>query len=81
MKNIARDIWREEWKGMPEFEQPMQKPFSSIIVRFETEEDLLDFAKLIGQKLTPKTKSIWHPKLERGIHKDERYVDEETNAT
>jgi hypothetical protein len=23
------------------------------------------FAELIGQKMTPKTKSIWHPQLER----------------
>jgi len=34
-------------------------------VRFETKEDLEDFANLIGQKLTPKTKSIWHPEKQR----------------
>lgn len=49
------------WVGMPEFVQRQVKPFSKIIVRFESEEDLNDFAELIGQKLTPKTKSIWHP--------------------
>lgn len=51
----------KEWEGMPEFVQEEKEPFSKIIVRFETEKDLEDFAKVIGQKLTSKTKSIWHP--------------------
>lgn len=51
----------EHWDGMPEFVQNKQEPFSKITVRFETENDLNEFAELIGQKLTPKTKSIWHP--------------------
>ncbi|MCB1711160.1 MAG: hypothetical protein KDH96_01380 [Candidatus Riesia sp.] len=69
--------WEEHWKDMPEFVQEKQEPFSKIIVRFETEEDLNEFSKLIGQKLTPKTKSIWHPKLERGKNALKRYIDEE----
>jgi len=66
----------EEWKGMPDFDQEKSEPFSKIIVRFETEEDLKDFEKLIGQPLTPLTKSIWHPKLERGKDSNVRYIDE-----
>jgi len=50
-----------EWEGMPEFVQERQEPFAKIIVRFETEKDLQEFSELINQKLTPKTKSIWHP--------------------
>lgn len=53
--------WQEEWKDMPEFEQEKQRPYAQIIVRFESEQDLQDFANLIGQKLNKKTKSIWHP--------------------
>lgn len=53
--------WREHWQGMPEFVQEKQEPFSKLIVRFETEADMMEFAEIIGQKLTPKTKSIWHP--------------------
>ena len=71
-----KDEWKEEWVGMPEFVQEQQRPFAKIIVRFETEADLQDFAERIGQKLTPKTKSIWHPKLVRGLHTGKRYVDE-----
>lgn len=66
-----------EWVGMPDFKQEKQEPFSKIIFRFETEEDLNDFSELIGQKLTPKTKSAWHPKLDRGKKSGLRYVDEE----
>lgn len=67
---------QNEWKDMPEFVQEKQKPFKQIIVRFATEEDLKSFSDLIGQKLTLKTKSIWHPVLPRGLHSNKRYVDE-----
>lgn len=66
----------DEWINMPEFVQQKQEPFAKIIVRFETQQDLDEFSKLIGQKLTNKTKSIWHPELVRGIHSSKRYVDE-----
>lgn len=49
------------WGGMPEFEQENKEPHAKIVFRFESEEDLQDFASLIGQKLTAKTKSSWHP--------------------
>ena len=74
--DMSNGDWKEEWKDMPEFIQEKQEPFSKIIVRFETEKDLQDFSELIGQKLTPKTKSIWHPKLIRGKNKHKRYIDE-----
>ena len=66
----------EEWTGMPEFKQEKKEPFSKITIRFETEEDLQEFAKLIGQKLTPKTKSIWHPFKSHWGLKKKVYVDE-----
>ena len=46
------------WQNMPEFIQKKNEPFAKIIIRFETEEDLQEFAEMIGQKLTRKTKSI-----------------------
>ncbi len=64
------------WDEMPEFIQEKKEPFSKIIIRFENENDLLRFSELIGQKLTKKTKSIWHPKLVRGINSKKRYVNE-----
>jgi hypothetical protein len=65
----------DEWKDMPEFVQDSQKPFSQIIVRFRCQEDLDEFARLIDQKLTVKTKSIWHPQLVRGINGKKRWID------
>jgi hypothetical protein len=53
--------WKKEWVGMPEFVQGKKDPYSQIVLRFENESDLQEFAKLIGQKLTKKTKSIWFP--------------------
>lgn len=69
----ANDV---EWEGMPEFIQVKQEPHAKIIVRFDSEESLQEFAELIGQKLTKKTKSIWHPKLVRGINSHKRYKNE-----
>lgn len=68
--------WKDEWHNMPEFNQQKQEPFSKIIIRFANEDDLNEFADMIGQKLTPKTKSIWHPKLTRGINSNKRYSNE-----
>jgi hypothetical protein len=64
-----------EWVGMPEFVQEKKEPFKELIIRFDTEDDYLDFQKIINQKLTNKTKSIWHPfkshwGLERKVYKD-----------
>ena len=61
---------------MPEFVQEKKEPYSKIIVRFENEKDLKEFADIIGQKLTNKTKSIWHPKLIRGLNSNKRYKSE-----
>jgi len=68
---------KSEWTGMPEFEQEQQEPHAKIIVRFATEEDLQEFSKLIDQKLTKRTKSIWHPQIVRGKNANKRFVDDE----
>lgn len=65
-----------EWEGMPEFIQEKKEAYSKIIVRFDNEDDLQEFAKMIGQKLTNKTKSIWHPLLIRGVNSKKRYSNE-----
>lgn len=71
--------WKEEWKDMPEFIQEKKEPYAKIIFRFENEDDLQEFAKLIGQKLTKKTKSSWHPfKPHRGRTKKRIWVDDES---
>jgi len=49
------------WKGMPEFNQPDAGPFRTIKVHFNDQAAVDAFAKLIGQKLTDKTKWVWYP--------------------
>ena len=69
--------WVKEWQDMPEFiQEKTDKPYAQIIFRFANEKDLQDFAKLIGQKLTNKTKSAWHPQIERGLNANKIYVYE-----
>ena len=78
MKDLLDDTTADifDWGGMPEFVQEKQEPFAKIIVRFDSQHDLDEFSKLINQKLTRKTKSIWHPELVRGIHSNKRYCGE-----
>lgn len=69
------DVKQKEWRDMPEFVQNKQKELC-IIVRFRTEEDLKKFGELVGQKLTPKTKSIWYPFKSHWGETILRWVDE-----
>jgi hypothetical protein len=67
-----------EWAGMPEFTQDDQTSWKQVIVHFNTPEDLEAFAKLVGQTLTPKTRSIWFPEAEIGRLVTKRYVDDKS---
>lgn len=55
----------EHWEGMPEFEQNALKPFRSLIVHFDNQDNMDDFTERIGQKVTDQTRYIWHPKQEK----------------
>ena len=54
----------EEWQGMPEFEQEDNIGIHCVKVHFATEEDIDDFARLMGQTVNTKTNAIWFPKVE-----------------
>jgi ParB-like chromosome segregation protein Spo0J len=51
------------WQGMPDFSQPDGGPFRTLKVHFKDQTAVNAFAKLIGQKLTDRTKSVWHPQV------------------
>jgi hypothetical protein len=55
--------WKKEWQDMPEFNCEDLHPFKSIIVHFETREDMEKFSKLIEQNITALTISLWYPKV------------------
>ena len=65
------------WVGMPEFVQENQKAHKTIYVHFRNEEDYQEFAKLIGQILTKKTKTIWYPKNEVTKNSELRWVEDD----
>ncbi len=71
--------WREHWKDMPEFIQNDLQPIQQIVVVFESKKDKNDFAKLVNQKLTDKTKSIWFPEKDHFNASDFAYVNNENN--
>ena len=71
--------WRKHWKGMPEYKQDHKKAYKTIYVHFRNEDDYEDFQKLVGQKLSEKTKTIWHPKLEVTKNSLLRWVEEDND--
>lgn len=68
---------KQHWVGMPEYEHKKDSgPHKTIYVHFRTEEDYQEFAKLIEQGLTKKTKSIWYPKLHKTPNSLLRWMEE-----
>jgi ParB-like chromosome segregation protein Spo0J len=53
------------WQGMPDFNQPDSGPHRTIRVHCKDQTAVNAFAKLIGQKLTDRTKSVWYPAVAR----------------
>jgi hypothetical protein len=66
--------WKKEWQDMPEFKQEQKEPLKQLIVSFETWDDYKEFEKLIKQRLTKKTQSIWFPKVKIDTYMDKRYT-------
>jgi hypothetical protein len=66
------EFFKKYWKGMPTFDQNDNPPWKQIYVNFRNKEDYEEFAKLVDQALTDKSKSIWYPKLdieENSLHR------------
>lgn len=61
------------WAGMPEYDHEDKTAFRSLRVNFARREDVESFARLIGQTITDKTRSIWYPEAEIGRARDKRY--------
>lgn len=70
-----------EWDDMPEFVQEANGAYEEVTVRFRNQEDLEEFAKLIGQPAIagPKKKtkkSTYYPAVDRNANKLLFWVDE-----
>jgi hypothetical protein len=60
---IADHKEAEHWVGMPEYE--LAEEALKVIVSFRSEEDRAEFARILGLRLTDKTKATWYPPKER----------------
>lgn len=69
--------WKKHWVGMPSYNFIEDNgPYRSINLKFRNEADYNEFAKRIDQKLSDRTKAIWHPKLERTPNYLLRWIEE-----
>lgn len=75
--------WKKHWKGMPEFEQEDKKTYKTIYLHFRNEEDFKEFSKKYkqvmddDQNVTPKTKSMWYPHLDKTANSLLRWIEDE----
>ena len=53
------------YADMPEFVQEEQQPDGLFVI--ETNKSSEDLSRILGQKITDKTKSVWFPKRKRGL--------------
>ena len=66
-----------DWQNMPEFVNEKNDAFRKIIVSFADERAVTSFSDLVQQRITDKTKSIWHPAKEKS-QSIEMWIDDET---
>lgn len=72
------DFWEREWKDMPSFSMKPEVPLHTIKLHFKTEEDMVDFSKLIGQEVKKSKENYWFPKLNRSAVSDKKYYTDES---
>ena len=62
----VNELWKEN--DMPDYGDPSsKKPFRSVMVHFQTQEAVNDFAEMLMQTITEKTKFLWYPRKTDGI--------------
>tara|TARA_B100000315_G_scaffold112754_1_gene103385 strand:+ start:203 stop:496 length:294 start_codon:yes stop_codon:yes gene_type:complete len=71
-----RSSWEKEWQDMPEFVMEDTTSFRTLKIHFRNFDDVDRFAKLIGQHISPKVKSLWFPEMLKRRYANKRYVDE-----
>ncbi len=72
---VKSGSWKDEWDGMPEYDQ-RKTEWHCIKVSFNTKEAMEKFSELIGQRVTLQTKIVYYPeKLVESV-KGKKYVDE-----
>ena len=72
-----KEWWDDDWRGMPEYSRNDMTPFKTVYVHFKNRKDMETFSKLINQKISFKTKSVWYPEIKANNLTNLLFVDEE----
>jgi len=71
--------WKAEWQNMPEYCIEDLAPQYQVIINFSCAGDVEDFAKLLGQTISPSNgrqlQSFWFPEQEIGRMTNKRYIE------
>jgi hypothetical protein len=59
--NQVRLFADDDWAGMPEYAQENQTAWKRLVVNFRSQRDYEDFCRLLGQRLTDRSDSVWFP--------------------
>jgi hypothetical protein len=68
--------FKDHWKGMPSFDSKNIEAVKQLIINFESMDEFLAFSEVVGTQLTPKTRSIWYPPIERSTTILNRWIDD-----
>lgn len=63
----------DEWDGMPEYNTDDIGAQRQIIISFKNDQAVRDFAELLKQTITDKTKSLWFPEEKNAKQFDKEY--------
>jgi len=74
------DVAATEWTGMPEFDGS-PKSCGQVVVRFDTDEGMAQFAALVQQPVTKETVSIWFPPHERFAESAEQWSEDDDDES
>lgn len=75
-EDLKKD-WEKEWVDMPEFVMKNKEPVKQLIISFNSWDNYFNFEKVINQKLTCKTQSVWYPTEDIETYIDKRYTTED----
>ena len=70
------DAWEDLWWGMPSYYMADAKPLYRVTVNIFTLDDLIEFRKRLGIRVTPQTDTVTFPKEDIDKPSDWVYTDE-----
>ena len=68
--------WADMWWGMPSFEMGDARPMYRVTVNLYSVEDLMEFGKALGLRVTTKTDTLTYPPENLNKPSEWRYIDE-----